>query len=108
MLADVIKSIRETEGKAEETRRNAQAESRRIIQEAEQQAAELVRRGVSEAEAKRREILTVADQEAQQDIIPIQQRAAADVQQLQTGARQKQEEAIKMVMERIVMTDGHS
>ncbi len=36
MLAEVIKSIRETEGKGEETRRNAQAESRRIIQEAEQ------------------------------------------------------------------------
>ncbi|MEW5919468.1 MAG: hypothetical protein AB1796_00660 [Bacillota bacterium] len=108
MLAEVIKGIRETEGKAEEIRRSAQAESRRIIQDAEQQAAELVRKGLAEGEAKRREILAAAEQEAQQAVIPIQQRAAADVQQLQAGARARQEAAIKMVMERIVKTDGHS
>ena len=44
MLAEVIKSISKTEGK-----------------EAQQQAAELVRRGVTEAETKRREILARAE-----------------------------------------------
>ncbi len=107
MLLDVIKSIRETEGKGEETRRNAQIEARRILQDAEQQAAELVRLSVTEGEAKRREILTLAEQEAQQEIIPVQQRATADVQQLRAVAQQKQEEAIKLVMERIVMNGGH-
>jgi V/A-type H+/Na+-transporting ATPase subunit G/H len=108
LLADVIKSIRETEEKGEETRRNAQAESRRIIQQAEQQAVDLVRLGLAEGETKRREILAIAEQEAQQGTIPIQQRATADVEQLRAGVQLKQEEAIKMVMERIMMTNGHS
>jgi V/A-type H+-transporting ATPase subunit G/H len=108
LLAEVIKGIKETEAKGEEIRRNAQAESRRVIQEAQQKAAELVRRGVAEAEAERRELLAQAEQQAQQAVIPVQQRAAADVEQLRAAARARQEEGIKMVMERIVKTDGRS
>jgi len=108
LLAEVIKGIRETEAKGEEIRRNAQAESRRIVQEAEQRAAELVRRFVAEAEAEKREILAQAEQQAQQEVIPVQQRATADVERLRARARTRQEEGIKMVMERIVKTDGRS
>jgi vacuolar-type H+-ATPase subunit H len=86
LLAEVIKSIRETEGKAEETRRNAQAGSRRIIQEAKQHAAKLVRRSVTEAETKRREILARAEDEFQKKVIPGRERSAVGVVQLRQKA----------------------
>ncbi|HSW35008.1 MAG TPA: hypothetical protein VLH18_00190 [Candidatus Limnocylindrales bacterium] len=108
MLTEVIKDIRETEGKAEEIRRHALVESRRIILEAEQRALDLVRQFVAEGEARKREILATAEREAYEEVVPVGQRASAQVKLLQKVAQKRQEEAINMVMERIVKTDGRS
>lgn len=108
LLVDMIKNIRSAEEQAEEEKRKAFTESRRIVQEAELKAADVYQQIVAAAEAEGREIVAAAEKEGQNLVTPIQQRAAQESDSVVNAARGKQEAAITMVMERIVKTYGHS
>jgi vacuolar-type H+-ATPase subunit H len=108
LLTEVLKEIRATEEKADDIRRRALAESRRIIQDAERKSTEILLQNVAKAEEEGKEIITAAEKDAQSQIIPVQQRADEDIGRIKAAARAKQEKAITMVMERIVKTYGYS
>lgn len=108
MLVDMIKDIRAAEEKAEDARKKAQAEARKIVQEAELKSAQAFQQSVAVAEAEGRELVAAAEKEGQALVAPIQQRAAQEIEGIVGAARGKQEAAITMVMERIVKTYGHS
>ncbi len=100
--------MRDAEEEALETKRRVQAEARSIVREAERQAAEKLAQSVSKAEAEGRELVVAAEKEAQKEVVPIRLRAEEDIDRIREKAGVKQEEAVTMVMERIVKTDGHS
>jgi vacuolar-type H+-ATPase subunit H len=52
LLADVIKEIRNAEEKAEDIRKRAQSDSRKIVQEAERKAADVFQQSVAAAVAE--------------------------------------------------------
>ncbi|NLZ38068.1 MAG: hypothetical protein GX893_00475 [Firmicutes bacterium] len=108
MLGDVIKDIRAAEQKAEEIKQQAQAEARRIIREAEIRAAEIVEKSVAAAEAEGRQQLAAVETDSDSITASIRERTAAEIEQLVAAARDKQEAAITMVMERIVKYYEHS
>lgn len=108
MLAELLKEIRGLEEKADEIRRRAHVESRRIIQEAEQKAAELVAQSIAAAEEEGRKIIAAAEEEAQNQALLFQERTAEQINSLVAAARARQEKAISMVMERIVKSYGYS
>jgi V/A-type H+-transporting ATPase subunit G/H len=108
LLGEVIKEIRAAEQKAEEIKQHAQAEARRIIREAELRAAEIVEKSVAEAEAEGRQQLAAVEAESDTLTAPIRERTAAEIELLVAAARDKQEDAITMVMERIVKSYEHS
>lgn len=108
MLGDVIKEIRAAEQRAEEIKQHAQAEARRIIREAELRAAEIVEKSVVETEANGRQQLSAVEAESDSLTAPIRERTAAEIEQLVAAARNKQETAVTMVMERIVKSYEHS
>ncbi len=108
MLVEIIKDIRTAEEKADEIKRRAQADARKIVQEAELKAVEIFQQSVAAAEAGSREIIVTAEKEGQSQVVPVQQRTAEEIQRIISAARSKQESAISLVMERIVKTDGDS
>ena len=65
-------------------------------------------KSLQEAEAAAREILAAAEKESEHLVAPVKQRTAEEVETLVNAARSKQEEAVKLVMERIVNIHGHS
>ncbi|MDW7652069.1 MAG: hypothetical protein SCK29_09725 [Bacillota bacterium] len=108
MLAEVIKQVRNSEDNAEEITRRAHTDSKRIVQNAERKAGEIVQQSVANAEAEARRILAAAEVEGEKLVVPIRERTKEEIAALQAQARQKQEPAVEMVMERIVKIYGHS
>ena len=108
MLVEVIKDIRAAEEKAENIKIQAQTEARILVRDAEVKKADIVQKTLVEVESEGRKILAAVEQESQSLIAPTKQRTTDEINQLISSARDKQEAAIKMVMERIVSTDGHS
>ncbi|MBS4022273.1 MAG: hypothetical protein KGZ79_07605 [Dethiobacter sp.] len=108
MLADVIKEIRSAEEKAEDMRRRAHIDSRKILQEAERKVAGIIQQSAAAATAESKDILAAAEQAAKELAVPIAKQADGEITRLKEAARDKQEQAIKLVMERIVKTYGHS
>lgn len=108
MLTEVLKEIRRAEEEADDLRRRAQLESRKIIQDAEREAAAMLSQKVSEAEAEALAAAAAGEEETRRLIVPLQQRADEDVCRIQSLAQAEQEAAITMVTERIVKVNGRS
>jgi V/A-type H+/Na+-transporting ATPase subunit G/H len=105
---EVIKEIKNTEGIAEEKVRTAQQQGKEIILQAEEQAEKLVAEAVTNEISKGRLTVEAAEKEAKKESEIKRQHNQQTSDQLRQSAQTKMQQAVKLVMERIVSLHGHS
>jgi V/A-type H+/Na+-transporting ATPase subunit G/H len=105
---EVIKEIKNTEGIAEEKIKMAQQQGKDIILQAEEQAEKLVNEAVNNEISKGRLTVAAAEKEAIKEAGIKTQLNQQISDQLKQSAQVKMQQAVKLVMERIVSLHGHS
>ena len=105
---DAIRSIKEAEEKAEQMIRQASAEARQIIADAEKQSVKLVEQAVEEAEAKARDILAEAEKEAEVEIEQLKKGIMQENLIIKEQASKKIKNAVDIIIGRIVKVHVNS
>ena len=108
MSMEVIKEIKSTEGIAEEKIKAAQQQAKDIILQAEEQAEKLVAEAVNNEISKGRLTVEAAENEAKKEAEIRKQQNQQQSDHLRQSAQAKMQQAVKLVMERIVSLNGHS
>lgn len=108
MSMEVIKDIKITEGIAEEKIKAAQQQGKDIILQADEQAEKLVNEAVNNEISKGRLTVEAAEKEAKKEAEIKRQQNQQASEQLRQSAQNKMQQAVKLVMERIVSLNGHS
>lgn len=108
MSIDMIKSIRQAEEKAEEIRRGAVEDSRKILSQAQNEAYLFIEQSVEEADKEAKGILREAEAAANQLAQNLKTDVAAECNEMKKHAMEKVDRVIPLVMERIVKPNGNS
>ncbi|MCL2111383.1 MAG: hypothetical protein FWH32_03870 [Clostridiales bacterium] len=99
---EYLLKIREQEGQASETKRGAQAEAKRLISVAKDEAAAIVKRAQAEADALHKEGITKAEGEAALDYERIIHKAEWECKMLSESAEKNSAKAIGLVVKKVV------
>ena len=102
MSKEYLKQIREHEEQADKIRRDALAESKRIVSTATEEAAALVERARTEADASYRQALEAAAQEAAGDYNKAMQLTAEECRTLLAEAEKNKPKAISVIVGKVV------
>lgn len=105
---EVIKEIKSIESIAEEKIKAAQQQGKDLILQAEDQAEKIVKDAVNNEIAKGRQLVESAEKEAVKESELKKQQNQKACDQLRQSAQAKMQQAVKLVMERIVRINGHS
>lgn len=108
MALEAVKNIKNAEAKAEEIIKNAQLESKSIIKNAEVKASEEFKRIIGEANVSANGIISEAVKEGEKEAAIIKENAQKDINDIINVSDDKIKNAIKLVVERIVMNNGNS
>lgn len=108
MALEAVKNIKNAEAKAEEIIKNAQLESKSIIKNAEVKANEEYRKIIGEANVSANSIISEAVKEGEEEAAIIKENAQKDINDIINVSDDKIKNAIKLVVERIVMNNGNS
>ena len=102
MTVEYLKQIREQEELAEKIRHDGLMESRRIIEKASEDAADLIKTAQSEAETHYKEIMAKAEAEALDGYNNIIVHAQWECQMLLREANHKLDEAVSIIISKVV------
>ncbi len=108
MTTDIIKGIKETENAADEKIKAAQQQAKDILTCAEQEAAHIIKAAEDQEIQESRKKLEAAEKEASLEAENKRKQNDEICKALKGKAEEKMEEAVNMVMERIVNMNGNS
>ena len=108
MSIEVIKVIKEAEEKAEAFKKDAAAQARQVITNANAQAQDILDEARKTAEFHRSEVLSKAESEGQLLYDGIINDAAKDIDKILTIASTNMDNAALIILERIVKTSDNS
>lgn len=107
MYLDVIKAVKQTESEADKIIKEAIAESQRIVSEAKAKSEKLLEEAILKAEKESEKILEAAKESAQKDIIKLQADTDAECNELKNMAMSCMDEAVQLVIRRVVTAHGN-
>ncbi len=107
MAVELVKSIKETEERAQELVREAQQEARKTLKEAQVSAEKIMESAVAQAEEEARESLNMAEKEAKAESKPLLEKQEDDIEQLKVQAAKKMPEAVALIKNKVVKTDAN-
>lgn len=102
MAIEQIRIIKETETKADDIRRKSAIEAKKMRTDAEKQAAELIEKAEHQADLDYREVVGRAEEDAQFAYDIIIHQAEKDCADILTRAAKSKDEAIAIIVERVV------
>jgi V/A-type H+/Na+-transporting ATPase subunit G/H len=108
LTTEIIKEIKETERAAEEKLKTAQQEAKDLLLRAEEEAARVIKAAEDQELLKGRQQLEAAEKEAYQEADSRKMQNNEKCQELKRKAAEKMEDAVNLVMERIVRINGNS
>mgnify|MGYP001025548908 CR=1 FL=1 len=108
MSIKVIKIIREAEEKAEEIKKDSSITAKQIITEAKAEAQNIVEEAEKQAESHRESAISKAESEGQLLYDSIINNAAKECEELTSKANGNMNNAVSIILERIVKTSGNS
>ena len=108
MSMEVIKEIKATEAIAEEKIKSAQQQGKDAILQAEEQAERLIAEAVNNEISKGRQTVEAAEKEAVKEAETKKKQNLKVCEELRQSAQSKMQQAVTLVMERIVSLDGNS
>lgn len=98
MVEETIKTIKETEAKAEEIIKNAEAKSAEILEKAAKDAKQLKSQAVTEANTKADADMKAAIEIGERDASEALADVEAEIQKLREAAKSKEDETIASVI----------
>jgi len=108
LTTEIIKEIKETERAAEEKLKAAHQEAKDLLLRAEEEAARIIKAAEDQAILEGRRQLEAAEKEANNEADIKRDQNSKVCQELKSKAAEKMEEAVNLVMERIVKMNGNS
>lgn len=107
MSIEAIKEIKDTELKVEEKLKTAQLQAKEIILEAEEKAGKMIKDVADKEVIKSKSFIAKIEEEATKESEIKRQQNKLKCEELKIKAESKMDNAVKMVMERIVNLDGN-
>lgn len=108
MTTEIIKGIKETERAAEEKLKAAQQEAKDIVLNAEKEADRVIKAAEDQELLKSKKQLEAAEKEAYLEADNKRKQNNEICQELIRKAAEKMEDAVNLVVERIVRINGNS
>jgi len=108
LTAEIIKEIKDTEHAAEEKLKAAQQEAKDLLLRAEEEAAKIIKAAEDEELIKGRKQLEAAEKEASKEADSKRKQNDETCKELKRKAAEKMDDAVNLVMERIVKINGNS
>ena len=108
MAIEAIKQVREVEQKAEAMVKTAHQQSKEIISKATLQGEEQNKTIVEEAKTKAQEIINKAISSGEEEAKTLLNEGAVKCESIRNLSKDKVDAAFKLVIERIVNTNGNS
>lgn len=106
MSIDVIRSIKQAESEAEQIIRQSVVQARQIAIEAQDQSYKLVEQAEVEAEEQSREIINKAEKSVQEETGKIMEKVLTECVDIKEQARVRIQDAVDMILGRIVRIHG--
>jgi V/A-type H+/Na+-transporting ATPase subunit G/H len=107
LTLELVKAIKEAEGKAEKHIRDAQQEARQLIREAEETALKVIKSVVAAAEDEAKELIRKAEDEAKADTVPLCDKQKAVIDRLKKEAAGRLPDAVALLKEKVVSSDAN-
>nr|WP_315020647.1 hypothetical protein [uncultured Aminipila sp.] len=108
MSLEQIKIIKDTEESADKIRRESVEESKHLLQRANQKAGEIIQAAKNKGELSYKEVISEAETEAQLTYNQIISDAEKQCETILSTAVEKLDEAVSVIVGRIVKTSGNS
>lgn len=108
MTTEIIKEIKDAERAVEEKLKAAHQEAKDLLLHAEEEAAKIIKTAEDNEILKSKQQLEVAEKEAYQEADSKKKQNDEKCQELKCKAAEKMEDAVNLVMERIVRINGNS
>ncbi|HHZ02528.1 MAG TPA: hypothetical protein GX396_06275 [Tissierellia bacterium] len=108
MSIEVIKVIREAEEKAEEIKKEALSKAKSIVTDANEEAQRILDEAVKEAEFNRKSVISKAESEGQLLYDDIINETKRECEEISNRANDNMNDAVTIILERIVKTSGNS
>lgn len=102
MAIEQIKKIKEVENQADEIRRKSGVEAKKMRTDAEKKAADLLEEAGQQTDAEYRRVVAKAEADAQLAYDIIIHQAEKDCNEILARAAKTREEAISIIVERVV------
>lgn len=107
MSIDVIRSIKQAETEADQIVKQSAAEARQIVAEAREQSYKLLKQSETVAEEEAGKILGEAGIKAGKEAEKIMEMVSRECEAIKEQARAKSQDAVGMILGRIVKTHGN-
>jgi V/A-type H+-transporting ATPase subunit G/H len=108
LTTEIIKEIKETEHAVEEKLKSAHQEAKDLLVRAEDEAARIIKAAEDQEFLNSRHQLEKAEKEAYLEADNKRKQNNEKCQELKSKAAEKMEDAVNLVMERIVRINGNS
>lgn len=108
MDMDAIKEIRQAEQRAEEIKKQAMEKARDILRIAEEEGNLFVVEVTQQAQQEKQQFMHQAEEEAKKEIEILNQKAEEECKKIRQMAQTKLDEAISLVMGKVVNMHGHN
>jgi len=108
LTTEIIKGIKEAERAVEEKIKSAHQEAKDLLLRAEEEAERIIKAAEDSEILKGKKALEAADKEAQQEAGDKKKQNDMKCQAMKQKAEEKMEEAVNLVLERIVKINGNS
>ncbi len=108
MSIEIVKSIKQTETEAEQTRKQSVLEAREVVSQAKNQAYILMEQEIEKAENEAKGIISEAEKTAYSQIEEMKQKVSQECNEIKQQAMKKIDDAVNVIMGRVVKTHGSS
>jgi V/A-type H+-transporting ATPase subunit G/H len=108
LTTEIIKEIKDTERAVEEKLKAAHQEAKDLLVRAEEDAAKIIKTAEDQELLKSKQQLEAAEKEANLEAGSKKRQNDEKCQELKRKAAEKMEDAVNLVMERIVKMNGNS
>lgn len=102
MSVDIIKEVKAAEGKADDMRREAAADAKRIVAEARIKGAELIESMKSEGDREAADLLEKAKSDASAKAAEVAKEADAECASIKSQAEPRLDAAVQIIVGRVV------
>ena len=108
MALEAINDIKKAEEKAEKLIQEATSEAREILKNANKLAEEEYNKIIESANLRKNEILKNSELDGNSEANPILSKGETEVQEIKSISSEKKDNAINLIVERIVKIHGNS